>query len=184
MDTIRNFKKRFRKKFILIRLFLKRNAHRSGFALLIALLAFSDYFLFLIPMTAFLVVSVIAVPKKWFRFSVATTLGSTIGVMGFSEFIRYYGISWVQEKIPTLMNTEAWRLADRLIDHLGAFGLLLFTLLPVGDHPAVVLVSLADLSRYQMFSAVFIAKLIKFSAFAWVAVYAPQRLKKLKKYEQ
>lgn len=162
----------------------KSYANKPGFTLLIFILALADYFVFVIPMIAVLVGSAAINPKHWLRFAIGCSLGSTLGVFIFANCVRHFGISFIEWIAPTLLQSSFWTTSEHWIEKFGIGAVAMISILPVTDHPMIALISLTDAALFPMMVVVVITKLIKFTTFSWMAVYAPKRLMKIKEVKK
>ena len=158
----------------------EHQANRPWFPLGIAVAAFIDYYLIIIPMIAVLISSVMLAPKRWVQISVFMSLGSMLGVLSFSSLISHYGIHGIELFAPSLLSSSTWLETEAWIAKHGEWALFSISALPMTDHPSIAIVSLAKMPLFKIAPIVALAKLFKYMGFAWIASHAPERLAKLK----
>lgn len=161
--------------------FFKRlpdSVDKPWFPLGMALAAFSDYFIFIIPLDAIVAASFIASRKRWFRINVWTTLGSTLGAMVFAFFIQKYGIDFIHEWAPNLLNAPLAVKISVWIQEYGFWALLAIATIPINQHPTVAIAALANFSLSTLFLTLFLGRFIKYCIYAWLSLHARNGLKK------
>jgi membrane protein YqaA with SNARE-associated domain len=145
----------------------------------IAVLAFLDSFVIIVPTDGLLVASTIACPRRWIYNAFMVTLGSTLGAVALAALIHDHGLPLLLQISPGINQTATWAWADRAVDQWGGLALFLFALSPLMQHPAVALSALAEMPMTTMFLLIFSGRLLKYLALSWISSHAPRMLNKL-----
>ena len=133
-----------------------------------------------IPLVAVLITSILAAPQHWVKLIITTTVGSVIGTILFSILVRHYGIHFIEMVSPDLMKHAMWQSTEKWISEYGFGAVFGISALPITDHPMIVIASLAKMPLMPLSIAITLAKLTKYFFFGALAVYAPQKLLKIK----
>lgn len=158
---------------------LQRYGKRWWYIPLIAVLAFLDSFIVIVPTDSLLISAVMMRPKRWVYAFLVISLGSTLGACALASFVTTYGDSFVHELFPSIYTSSMWTWTDQLMDKYGALAIFLVSLSPATQHPAVILGGLTGVPLFEIFVAIFLGRAIKYSFFAWIASHSPKLLKKL-----
>lgn len=141
-----------------------------------ALLAFIDLFILVIPTDALLVGAVILHPKQWLYIALLVALGSALGSAVFAEVIHHHGLPFLLHLKPGIDQTSVWLWSKNLMEKWGDWALFGISLSPIIQHPAVAMGTLAGMATSRIFLVIFAARTLKYSLFAWLASHAPRVL--------
>jgi membrane protein YqaA with SNARE-associated domain len=124
--------------------------------------AFSDYFIFIVPLDALVVASFMAARKNWLRLNFLTTLGSTLGAGLFALFIQNFGTGLIDQLAPTLLHSDTAHAFSLWLARYGFLSLVGISILPIHQHPTVAIAALAKVSLTQIFLALFLGRFLKY----------------------
>ena len=159
---------------------LESQVLKPSYPYVLGAVALIDNFIFLIPIAAILVTSVLTARKRWFPLALWTAIGSSIGAILFSLVIFHFGISIIETFTPGLMTHRSWHEASHLINEYGTWALFLVCALPISEHVIIVLAVLAKIPLTTVAFGITAGKLVKFFALSYLASHAPNVLLKLK----
>ncbi len=142
------------------------------FAPLVALLAFLDFFIFIVPLDPIVVGAFLAAPKRRFRVAWMTALGSTLGAVGFALLIRHQGMDFLNSFAPGILENDWARTLGHWIQDYGFWALAGSAAVPIYQHPAVALAALSPLPMIWIFWGMLLGRAIKFSAYALLTQHA------------
>jgi membrane protein YqaA with SNARE-associated domain len=145
---------------------------------IIALLELASVTLFPIPVALTLVALVTAAPRKWLRFSISTTLGSTLG----SAVLYVIGTAFFQTLGQRLINfygaQESWNgIVDKFDSHLGIGFVLLAGLTTGLLRIACLGAGLTAMNPLLFLSLIFISRSLRFVAECATIKYLGEKVK-------
>lgn len=158
---------------------LEQFADRPWYPALISFLSVLDNFLIVIPNDGILVASSMLIPKRWFIFATTVAIGSTIGSLLFCELVEAQGLPWILEFYPGLNETEIWKWTERFSVDYGVLIVFVVAILPITQHPALILGALANTPFLQLVLAIFIGRYLKFLLMAYLGSHSPKLLKRI-----
>lgn len=161
--------------------FFKRlplSVDQPWFPLGLALAAFSDYFIFIVPLDAIVAASFMASRKRWFQINLWTTLGSTLGALIFALLIQKFGVEILNQWSPTLLTDPMAVKISSWIQDYGAWALVAIATIPINQHPTVAIAALANVSLSTLFIALFAGRFIKYCIYAWLSLHARNGLER------
>lgn len=145
---------------------------RMWFAPVVALLAFLDFFIFIVPLDAIVVGAFLAAPKRRFRVAWMTALGSTLGAVCFALLIREHGMTFLNAVLPGVLEDDWARTLGHWIQDYGFWALAGSAAVPIYQHPAVALAALSPLPLIWIFWGMLLGRAVKFGAYALLTHHA------------
>ncbi len=158
---------------------LQRYSNRWWYAPAIAVLAFLDLFLIVIPTDGLLISAVMLSPRRWIYAALIVSLGSSVGAYVLAHIIHEHGLPILLQISPSIEQSSAWTWTSHLMDQWGAWAVFLVALSPLMQHPAIALAALAEMPEAKIFVYVFAGRVIKYLFLAWLATHAPAFLNRL-----
>lgn len=152
---------------------LHRRAAQRGFLPLSGLFTALDAFLPVVPATSMLVASVLLRPRHWRRAAVWFALGGAAGALAFGALISLAGRPTLEQLLGSVAGSERWLRMEGLVQ---AHGVLILFVLALGPWPVrtvVAVCALGGIALLQIGLVVLTARLIGFTALAWLTVRAP-----------
>lgn len=159
--------------------YLQTFIDRVWYGPLIGVLALIDNIILVIPNDGILVSSSMLVPKKWLRFAVFISVGSTIGAVVLAALIEWYGVPFLQIYFPDIVSSRSFQVTESFFQDYGLWVVFFVALMPLIQQPAVVLAALAETPLWKLAIVVFIGRIVKFLIMSWVASHAPNYLAKM-----
>lgn len=150
---------------------------RGWFLPVVALSAFLDFFILIIPTDALLVSGVLLRPRRWFFAAVIVAVGSTLGAYLLAWGLQY-DPTWLTEHFPRLMASEGWKGMDTFLDRFGFWALALLALGPLPFQPAVILLAVAGTTAEEIALGAFVGRFSKYLLFSYLASHAPKYLER------
>ncbi len=129
---------------------------------LLGALAFSDYFIFMVPLDALVVGSFLAARPRWLRLNWMASLGSTLGAVLFAFLIDRYGTGILERLMPSLLNSEITRDFSVWLHKYGFLALLGAAILPIHQHPTVAVAAVAKVPLSTIFFALLLGRFLKY----------------------
>lgn len=157
---------------------LRGFAGASWYPYLVALLAFSDLFIGIVPTDIFVVSAVMATPKRWIFISLLTALASALGAIGAAGFCTYLGEPALVKYLPGVVGSPGWIWTDAYMTKYGLWALIGFSAGPLPLQPAVLIAGLMKKSLFLIFMGVLVGRTIKYPIECWVAAQCPEYLEK------
>lgn len=156
-------------------------AERSSFLPLVGLGAFLSTLSMSVPVEWLVVVASLACRRRWMITASIAALGSAIASLGLYLTFHHFGWSILLAYYPELAGSRAWLQAT---DWLAKYGLLsIFGLmalpLPVPKLPMLAVAGIYRLPIAEVFVAIIAGKIIKYLAYAYLAVRFPEALRSL-----
>ena len=164
------------KKFLAYIKKLPESASKPWYPYAMALIAFADYFLFVIPLDAMVVASVIASKRHWKAISFWTCLGSTLGALLFAILIQQFGDVFLHNWAPHLLEDPIALTITHWLQHYGFWALLLIAMGPIHQHPTVAIAALAKVPLSIIFITMFLGRLFKYVIYTWLSTHAKRGL--------
>ena len=140
-------------------------------------LAAIDAYIFIVPIEAVMVPSVLLNRRRWVSVGLWMTFGSALGAASFAYLADRFGPRVVDHVMPGLMQTHPWEQADHFLHAHGFWGLSLISFSPVPQHAAVAVAGLTHMNTFLIFAAVLLGRGLKYIPLCWAIVYAPGALK-------
>lgn len=157
---------------------LPKYVSRPWYPFAMAGVAFSDYFIFIIPLDAMVVGSIIAARKRWFSISFWASMGSTIGAVIFAALIQKYGLSFLQSTAPNLLDDPLTQTITGWLNEYGFWAIIAIAATPIHQHPTVAIAALAKIPLLTIFITMFIGRFIKYCVYTWLSTHAKKGFEK------
>lgn len=122
-----------------------------------------------VPVSWVLSVFVALNPKQWKLFVISGVLGATIGVMVLTWMFHRWGLSWIIDRYPNLVNSSGWQSAELWVAQYGVLTLAVLAASPIALTPALAACGLMKMPILWAGGAVFIGKIGKYGVVAMVA---------------
>lgn len=156
----------------LIGIILKR-AERGSFVPLVGLTAFLSTLSMSVPVEWLVVAAALASRRLWAATASVAALGSAVASLGLYLAFHHFGWNILAERYPELAGSRAWLQAT---DWLARYGLVaLFGLmavpLPIPKLPMLAVAGIYRLPVTDVFTAIVAGKIIKYLAYAYIAVH-------------
>ncbi|MGE4132766.1 MAG: YqaA family protein [Bdellovibrionales bacterium] len=158
---------------------LQRFVDRPWYPGLVALIAFVDNFVLIIPTDGILISSSMLAPKRWLSMGVLVAIGSTLGAVVLALLVHEHGLPWILHFAPGLNQTTTWIMTDRFFDQYGLVLVFLIAISPIMNQPVVILAAMADVPVLEISAVVMVGRIIKFLVVAWVGSHAPSLLTRM-----
>ena len=159
---------------------LETHAESSWYPVAVGLIAFADNFIFMFPVVALAVTSILLAKKRWLPIVLFITVGNALGAALFAELISIYGLPLIHRFAPSMPQLEIWKASEIWFGKYGDWALFGNSMLPLTDHPMLVIAALSKTSMPLIFLASFSGKVIKYIILTWVTLRAPGLLGKTK----
>ncbi len=158
---------------------IEKFADRLWYPEFLGVLSFLDTFIIILPNDGILISSSMLVPKRWFSLGLWVGIGSALGGMALAALVRVHGMPWILEIFPNLTDSKAWTVSLRFFEDYGLLLVFLVALMPVMQHPALILVALSQTAFTKIALVVFAGRLIKYLVLAYVGSHMPRLVKKM-----
>lgn len=152
---------------------LDRYIDRPWYFPLIMLLALLDLFVLFIPSDALVVTTSLLRPRKAALACLSVTIGSALGALILTWAIQSVGFHAAVE------GSAAWSQIEPILQKWGGWGLAFVAVGPLPQQPAVAACALAQMPPLVVMGWIFVGRLPKYIAFAWIAAKAPALIKKI-----
>lgn len=159
--------------------YIERFTDRFWYAPLLALLAFIDNYVLIVPTDGILISSVLLQPKRWLLFSLCIAGGSSIGAWGIAELVQLKGLPWILNMYSGLDQTSTWIWTQKFFTEYGLFLVFGIAMTPLMQQPAVIIASLAGVPSYKIFLVSLAGRTIKYLIMGYIATHAPRLLSKM-----
>ena len=166
------------KKFLSFCKTLPQFATKPWYPFAVAFVAFADYFIFVIPLDAIVVASIIANRKRWLSISFWGSLGSTLGATLFAFLIQHFGETFLNQIAPHLLEEPIAQTFTHWLQNYGFWALIAIAATPIHQHPTVAIAALAKVSILTIFITMFIGRLIKYCIYTWLSTHAQKGLQR------
>jgi membrane protein YqaA with SNARE-associated domain len=144
-----------------------------------AFLAAIDAYIFVVPIEAIMIPTVLLNRRRWLSVAIWMTAGSALGAATFAALASHFGPEMVTKLMPGALQSHAWIDSKQYLDRHGFWGLVLVSLSPFPQHPAVAVAGLAHVSALVVLFAVLIGRSAKYVPLCWAVVYSPKFLHKI-----
>lgn len=153
---------------------LTRFSDRPWFPIVLGFLALIDFFILVLPADWILVSSVILNPKHWPPIAIAMTIGSTVAALVLAGLIDWHGMEVVTYLFPDLTQVPLWLWLESVFQDYGLALILGISATPLMIQPVIVIACLAEVPIKELIAIVFVGRLIKCGALAYMASHAPK----------
>jgi membrane protein YqaA with SNARE-associated domain len=144
---------------------LPRYALKPWYPAALAFVAFSDYFIFIVPLDALVVGSFMAARERWLRLNFMASLGSTLGACLFALLMDQLGTGFLEQHFPQLLHSSNSEAFSRWLQQYGLWALIAIAILPIYQHPTVAIAALAKVPLAEIFLAFYIGRFVKNCAY-------------------
>lgn len=158
---------------------LQSHVNNWWYAPALALVAFIDLFILIIPTDALLISGSMLAPKRWMYFATVVALGSSIGAWLLAAILQVHGMPFLLHVAPNVMQSHAWIWSIHLMEEWGVWAVFFISISPIIQHPIVALAALSGMSLYKILGLVFAGRWIKYMFLAWLGTHAPRLLNRL-----
>lgn len=155
---------------------LPKYADHPWYPYALSLTAMLDYVVFVIPLDPIVVASIAAAKKRWFTISLWSSIGSTIGAVIFSLLIQYFGENYLHQWVPHLLDGEFVATMSHWLQNHGFWALMGIGALPINQHPAVAVASLANVKVSHIAIAMFTGRILRYAIYTWLIGHASRGL--------
>lgn len=152
---------------------------KSWYPLLIGFFAFIDNLIVIVPTDGLLVSSILLRARRWLWFSLAVTVGSSLGALLLAYLIEIHGMPWILTYFPNLNTGWAWMTTEKFFLEYGLIVVFAVAAAPIFQHPAIVLAAVSNIGLVHIFLAVFAGRLIKYLIMGYISSHAPKMLGRL-----
>lgn len=146
---------------------------------LISVLAAVDNFVLVVPTDGIMASSTMLQPKRWGRYWLTLTFGSSVGTILLAAVTQSQGLNVALQYFPDLQQGWVWQYTEQLFVSYGLLIVALIAMTPVILQPAAMLAAVAQIPLPSIFVAVLVGRLVKFFIIGYLASHAPQKLAKL-----
>ena len=153
--------------------------NQPWYPFLLGFFAFIDNIIIIIPIDGLLVSSIILRAKRWLSFSLANTIGSSLGALLLAYLVEIHGLPKIIEYFPNLTHGWVWQTTENFFVKYGLIVVFVVAAAPIFQHPAIILAALANISLYHIFVTVLVGRLIKYLIMGYISSHAPRLLSKL-----
>jgi membrane protein YqaA with SNARE-associated domain len=128
-----------------------------------------------VPFGGILAVAVLLAPRRWRAIAAWSSLGSSLGAL--MLYLGFHHLGWSQfiQAYPDIAQSRAWRDATRWVSQYGTYAVFVFAALPVPQTPALIFAGIERLPVAEIWLAVLLGKLIKYSVYAGIVAFFPAR---------
>lgn len=156
-------------------------AERSALLPLVGFAAFLSTLSMSVPVEWLVVVAALACRRRWTMIASIAAVGSAIASLGLYLTFHHFGWNILLARYPDLASSRAWLQATDWLSNYGLlaiFGLMALPL-PVPKLPMLAVAGIDRLAIADVFVAILAVKIIKYSAYAYLAVRFPDALRSL-----
>ncbi|RPJ74788.1 MAG: hypothetical protein EHM20_10030, partial [Alphaproteobacteria bacterium] len=158
---------------------IQRYADRFWYPPFIGFLSILDNLIMIIPNDGILISSSMMVPRRWHTFAVSVAIGNTIGALIVTKLAEHQGLPWVIEMYSGISDTQMWTWALKFFEQYGLILVFGIGVTPFMQQPVLIFAGLALIPFYKLAAVIFLSRLIKFIAMAYIGTHAPKLLNKL-----
>lgn len=170
---------RLQKKILNLIQFFQHYANKRWYSFLMGFLAFVDYFVLIIPTDGLIISSSMLQPKKWFRFAIGFTIGSTLGAVVLFYLVREFGLNLILDIYPGIDKGLMWSWTTQFFDRYGLLIVFLIAASPIVQQPSAILAALSHVDFAQTALVIFLGRLLKFLILSYLSSHSPKYLSKL-----
>jgi membrane protein YqaA with SNARE-associated domain len=155
---------------------LTRRADSRAFPLVVAGAALAAELSMAVPFASLLIAAVLLAPRRWAAIATLASLGAAVGALALYLIFHHLGWNQLFAAYPDVVRSAAWRDATHWLEHYGVVSLLVIAALPVPLTPALMFAAISRLPVVEVVAALWLGKLAKYHAYAWLASRFPDRL--------
>jgi membrane protein YqaA with SNARE-associated domain len=156
-----------------LRIPVGREISPRAYFLIVAGLAFSLTISMTIPAVSIVIGAILLRRDRWLGLVLVASLASAIGGMVLYLIFHHLGWSQVATAYPDLMQSRVWADATRWISNYGVWALFVVAASPLPQTPALIFTAVSRLPAEDVFFALFLAKLLKYGIYGFVAARFP-----------
>ena len=155
---------------------LTRRADEPVFPVIMAAAAFAATLSITVPFAPLLSLAVLIVPGRWKSITIWSSLGAALG--GGLLYLAFHHLGWagLLSSYPDLVRSRAWSDATRWLSNYGVATLLIIAATPLPLTPALMVASISRLPVMEVFLALWLGKLVKYAAYAWLVSKFPSQV--------
>jgi len=153
-------------------------ASGAAYCAFVGCVAFGMTLSMTIPFGSILVIAVLLAPRRWRAIAAWASVGSSLGAL--TLYLGFHHLGWAQfiQAYPEIAESKAWRDATRWVSNYGIYAVFAFAALPVPQTPALIFAGIEKLPVAEIWLAVLLGKLIKYSLYAGIVAHFPARFAK------
>lgn len=155
---------------------LTRQADKPAFAWVVAAVAFAATLLLVVPFGSLLAGAVLMAPRRWKSIAICSSVAAALGAALIYLVFHHLGWERLVANYPEVVRSEAWSDATRWLTSYGVASLLLIAALPLPLTPALIFAAISRLPVTEVLLALWLGKLLKYLAYAWLASAFPGHL--------
>jgi membrane protein YqaA with SNARE-associated domain len=127
----------------------------------------------MVPFASILIGAILLDRGRWREIVFLSSLGSATG--GVVLYLTFHHLGWNQitAAYPDLMQSKAWADATRWVSAYGTWALFGIAATPLPQTPALVFTAVLRLPVLEVFAALLFGKLLKYSAYGFLAARFP-----------
>jgi membrane protein YqaA with SNARE-associated domain len=144
-----------------------------GYSFIVAALAFVLTKSMTIPAVSVVVGAILLRRDRWMGLVLVASFASAIGGMVLYLIFHHLGWSQVAAAYPDLVQSRVWADATRWISDYGTWALFAIAASPLPQTPALIFTAVSRLPAEHVFLALFLAKLLKYGIYGFVAAKFP-----------
>ncbi len=128
-----------------------------------------------IPFGSILAVAVLLAPRRWRAIAASSSLGSSLGAL--MLYLGFHHLGWAQflQAYPEIAQSRAWHDATHWVSTYGTYAVFAIAALPLPQTPALIFAGIERLPVAEIWLAVLLGKLIKYSLYAGIVSLFPTR---------
>ena len=155
---------------------LTRRAQHPAFPAFVAGAAFASTLSMTVPFASLLIVAVLMSPKRWKAIAFCSSLGAAIGAG--LLYLAFHHLGWTRfyDSYPDVIRSAAWADAIRWLTTYGVAALFVIAAFPLPLTPALMFAGISRLPVAEVLIALWLGKLIKYTAYAWFTTSFPNLL--------
>lgn len=161
--------------------FVMRQGARPIFPFLLGGFAFVATITQTVPVEWLVVAGVLTSGRRWVSVAFCAATGSALAALGLYLAFHHFGWSMLAERYPELTTSRAWVQATDWLSQYGSltlFGLMALPL-PIPKLPTLAVAGIYRLPIPEVAVAIWLGKIVKYFAYAYVATRFPGALRRL-----
>jgi len=158
---------------------VRRQGERKSFIPLVGLAALLATLSMSVPVEWLVIVASLTRRNRWVATASIAALGSAIASLGLYLAFHHFGWNILAARYPELAGSQAWLQATRWLSQYGLFAIfgLMALPLPVPKLPMLAVAGIYRLPIPEVFTAIAAGKIIKYLAYAYIAVRFPDTVR-------
>ena len=157
---------------------LTRRADKPVFPMMVAVVAFVAALSMSVPFAPLLGLAVLMVPGRWKSITIMSSLGAALGASLLYLAFHHLGWAGLLASYPDVVRSRAWSDATRWFSNYGVVALLVLAATPLPLTPALMIASISRLPVMEVLLALWLGKLVKYTAYAWLVSAFPSQVLK------